>query len=437
MFVVELEWSSSCTTSATLIAFLGLPVTKGAARPGPAYTDRLRVLILNQPFHPDHVATAQYASDLAVELAARGHSVTAIASSRAYDDPSRTFALRETWQGIDIRRVKLPGLGKSSIRARIGDFVAYAFGTVRQLASLPRQDAVIALTTPPLIGAFGAAFTKLRGGRLFYWVMDLNPDQALTAGVFQSGSVLHRLLERMLRFTLREAAALIVLDRFMQRRLETRPESRGKFLVLPPWSLDAQVRFDPSGREDFRREHGLEGKFVIMHSGNHSPCHPLDTILDAARALQGDNRFAFVFAGGGVEHKKVQAAGLTNVLALPYQPVERLSASLSAADLHVVAMGPAYVGILHPCKVYNVLRLGLPILYLGPPESHVVDLAPDGAPWLHSVGPGDVDAAVHIIRTAAARPTAPDPAAMAVCEPFSRARLLHQLIAALESRAAI
>jgi hypothetical protein len=397
----------------------------------------LRVLILNQPFHPDHVATAQYASDLAAELAARGHAVTAIASSRAYDDPSRTFPLREVWQGIDIRRVRLPGLGKSSIRARIGDFTAYAFGTVRQLAALPRQDAVIALTTPPLIGAFGAAFTKLRGGRLFYWVMDLNPDQALTAGVFRSGSLLHRLLEWMLRFTLREAAALIVLDRFMQRRLESRPESHGKFLVLPPWSLDAQVRFDPAGRESFRRQHGLDGKFVIMHSGNHSPCHPLDTILDAARSLQGDSRFAFVFAGGGVEHKKVQAAGLPNVIALPYQPMERLSGSLSAADLHVVAMGPPYVGILHPCKVYNILRLGLPILYLGPTESHVADLAPGGAPWLHPVHPGDVDSAVRVIRAVAGRPTAPDPSAIAVCEPFSRTRLLHQLIDAVESRAAI
>jgi hypothetical protein len=87
--------------------------------------------------------------------------------------------------------------------------------------------------------------------------------------------------------------------------------------------------------------------------------------------------------------------------------------------------------------VYNVLRLGLPILYLGPPESHVMDLAPGEAPWLHSVNPGDVDAAVRIIRTAALRRTASDPSATAVCEPFSRARLLDQLIAAVESRAAI
>jgi hypothetical protein len=401
------------------------------------YTVALRVLILNQPFHPDHVATAQYATDLALELAARGHTVTAIASARAYDDPARTFPLRETYRAIDIRRVRLPGLGKSSVRARIGDFAAYALGTLRHLAALPPQDAVVALTTPPLIGAFGAAFTRLRGGRLHYWVMDLNPDQALTAGVLQPGAPLTRLLEGMLRFTLREAAAVHVLDRFMQQRLETRRESHGKFHVIPPWSLDAQVRFDPAGRDEFRRAHGLAGKFVVMHSGNHSPCHPLDTILEAARRLQGDPRYAFVFAGGGVEHRKVQQHNLPNVLALPYQPVERLSASLSAADLHVVAMGAPFVGILHPCKVYNILRLGLPILYLGPEESHVTDLAPAGAPWLYRVAPGAVEEAVRAVQSASGRETRPDPAEMALCERYSRVRLLGELVAAIEARAAI
>jgi hypothetical protein len=35
---------------------------------------------------------------------------------------------------------------------------------------------------------------------------------------------------------------------------------------------------------------------------------------------------------------------------LPYQPIEKLSASLSAADLHVVVMGDQYVGIVTPAK---------------------------------------------------------------------------------------
>jgi hypothetical protein len=55
--------------------------------------------------------------------------------------------------------------------------------------------------------------------------------------------------------------------------------------------------------------------------------------------------------------------------------MDTLSASLCSADLHLVVMGPPFVGMIHPCKVYNILALGLPFLAIGPKESHLTDLA--------------------------------------------------------------
>ena len=66
---------------------------------------------------------------------------------------------------------------------------------------------------------------------------------------------------------------------------------------------------------------------------------------------------------------------LTNVKSLPYQPLSDLLKSLSAADLHVVVMGDPFVGIVHPCKVYNIMSIGAPTLYIGPTPSHVTDIA--------------------------------------------------------------
>ena len=48
--------------------------------------------------------------------------------------------------------------------------------------------------------------------------------------------------------------------------------------------------------------------------------------------------------------------------------------SLSAADLQVVVLGDPYVGIIHPCKIYNTLTVGAPILYIGPEASHISDI---------------------------------------------------------------
>jgi hypothetical protein len=76
---------------------------------------------------------------------------------------------------------------------------------------------------------------------------------------------------------------------------------------------------------------------------------------------------------------------------LPYQPLDELSSSLSAADLHVVVMGNEFVGIVHPCKVYNIMSVGAPTLYIGPTPSHVTDIASQqqGRFFITTHGDGD------------------------------------------------
>jgi hypothetical protein len=63
-----------------------------------------------------------------------------------------------------------------------------------------------------------------------------------------------------------------------------------------------------------------------------------------------------------------------NVVCLPYQPLNELAASLSAADAHVVVMGEAMLGLVHPCKIYNILAVGAPVIYIGPKPSHVTEI---------------------------------------------------------------
>jgi hypothetical protein len=69
-----------------------------------------------------------------------------------------------------------------------------------------------------------------------------------------------------------------------------------------------------------------------------------------------------------------QISAFKNVLCLPYQPLNQLAASLSAADAHVVVMGEAMLGLVHPCKIYNILAVGAPVIYIGPRPSHVTEI---------------------------------------------------------------
>jgi colanic acid biosynthesis glycosyl transferase WcaI len=360
----------------------------------------MRILLLNQAFYPDVVSTGQHATDLALELVSAGHEVTVVASRRAYDDARVHFKRHEVWRGIHIIRLGIFGLGKSSRWRRAGDFASFSANCLLRILLLPRFDLVIALTSPPLVATLAALLVRLKGSKFVYWVMDLNPDEAIAAGWLSAHSWLGRLLNAFLQFSLRQADRLIVLDRFMAQRLADKGVPAHKLSIIPPWPHDNAVFRDAAGRQAFRREFGLEGKFVVMYSGNHSPCHPLDTVLNAAEHLRSRADVAFCFVGGGTDFRKVRdfaiAHNLSNILAIPYQPLDKLSASLSAADLHLVVMGDPFVGIVHPCKVYNIRQLGIPFLYVGPDPSHVTELSP-AAGFRH----GDVEGVANFLASAA------------------------------------
>lgn len=375
----------------------------------------MRILLLNQCFHPDVASTAQHLSDFGVGLAERGHQVTAIASRRAYDRPEQRFAAREIWQGIDIRRLPATGFGKTALWRRAADFGFFSAVTTLRLLTLPRYDAVVALTSPPLVSYLAAWFCRLRGAKLFYWVMDMNPDEAVAAGWLKPGSVPTRALETMSRFSLRQSHRIIALDRYMKERIVAKGIPSDRVVIIPPWAHDEAVHFDAGGRAKFRAAHGLTDKFVVMYSGNHSPVHPLTTLMETARQLAGDPRFVFCFVGGGSEHPKVKkfAAdnGLKNILCLPYQPLKKLAGSLSAADLHVAVMGDPFVGTIHPCKIYNILTVGAPVLYIGPEPSHLADIlaSMNGSPHTARVAHGDVISAAAQVQRIAALGTRGEP----------------------------
>ena len=391
----------------------------------------MKILLLNQCFYPDVVSTAQHLTDLATALVSRGHDVTVIASDRGYDDPGRRFPRRERWNGIEIIRIPSLALGKSSKWRRALNFGSFLLLCSVRLIALRRYDVVVALTSPPLISFLAALFVKLKGGNFCFWVMDLNPDEAIAAGWLDEHSRTTRLLKRMLNYSFQRATRTIVLDRFMKERVVAKGIDPARIEIVPPWSHDDHVGYSEAGREAFRQRHGLAEKFVVMYSGNHSPCHPLDSLLEAALRLAPRTEVVFCFIGGGSEQVKVREFashhGLNNVKCLPYQPLNELSSSLSAADLHVVVMGDEFVGIVHPCKVYNIMSVGAPVLYIGPEPSHVTDIAASQDGRFSLTRHGDVEGV-----TAAVVEAMQLKERQCVGDAFSKETLLPQFVSLIE-----
>ena len=116
--------------------------------------------------------------------------------------------------------------------------------------------------------------------------------------------------------------------------------------------------------------------------------------------------------------------------------MSELAGSLSAADMHVVVMGEPFVGIVHPCKIYNILLIGVPALYIGPAKSHITEIVSQmsEAGLAYGAMHGDVEAVTrHILAGASGSyrrldERASDPPALA----FSKQAVLPRLIEALQ-----
>jgi glycosyltransferase involved in cell wall biosynthesis len=332
----------------------------------------MRILLLNQFFYPDHSAVAQLAGDLAEDLVAAGHQVTALAAKGGYLGGAPLPA-RETWRGIDILRVGATTFGKRSLPGRLADYATFYLSAAARSLLLPRFDAVIATTAPPLVATLAALLRAARGSRFVYWVQDVYPDLAVQFGVLHQGSPVARCLEALSRATLHRADAVVVLGDAMASRIVGKGVPSERVHVLPNWADGQVVRSIGHDVNPFRREHGLEGKTVVLYSGNMGRGHEMATLLDAIRRLRLEPGLVFAFIGDGARRAEVEAAAreLSCIRLLPYQARDRLHESLSAGDVHVVSQDPGTLGLMEPSKLYGVMAAGRPVLYIGPSASEV------------------------------------------------------------------
>lgn len=356
----------------------------------------MKVLAINQFYAPDLSATSQLLTQLCEDLAALGDEVTVVASRGSYLGGGRLPA-REHLNGVAVLRPWATRLGKRTIAHRVADYGSFWASAVASAVRAQRPDVMLVLSTPPMI-AFGAALVSAkRSVPVVSWVQDVYPEVAVAFGLLSERHPATFPLRAMNRFCHRVMATHVVLADDMAVRLVAQGLSRERIQVVPNWADGSAVH--PVDRADnaFRRQHGLDGRFVAMYSGNIGVGHDVATFAAAARKLAHTD-IEFVFIGEGA--RKAEAIDLTRDLPrvrfLPYQPRERLAESLSAADVHLVSLRDGLEGLLVPSKVYGIMAAGRPIAYLGPPGSEVSRLVEE-----HRIGwsgrPGDGDGLAQVL----------------------------------------
>lgn len=335
-----------------------------------------RVVFLNRFFHPDLSATSQMLSDLAFGLAERGFDVQVITSRLRYDDTAARLPAREVIRGVRVHRIWTSGFGRHNLWGRGIDYLSFYVSALRAcLRTLQPNDVLVAKTDPPMISVIGAIAARWRGAQLVNWLQDLFPEVAAAAGIRSAQGWSGRLLTRIRDWTLRHAAINVAIGQRMRDRLIGRGIDSARIAVVANWADGALIRPVPHAENALRSAWGLQDHFVVGYSGNMGVAHEFDTVLEAAERVRHHDHIRFLFIGGGRHYAYIQRAirerELHNIVLQPYQPRERLSESLSAADLHLISLRPEFDGLIVPSKFYGIAAAGRPCLHIGTIDSEL------------------------------------------------------------------
>jgi glycosyltransferase involved in cell wall biosynthesis len=339
----------------------------------------VRVAIVNLFYPPSLAPSAHLAASLADHRAANGDEVTVITGRGGYLGGTERGPATSRKAGTPtVISLWTPALGKASHARRLGDYVTFLVSAVARLVVMPRQDVVIALTTPPYVLVAAVAHRVLHPRtNVILWSHDVYPDAAEAFGTIRPGGFVSRILRAAARWLMRRVDHVVAADEAMLHRVLNgyAHDGRPGGSVIPNW--EPAARFPPDRRPtpwDGYREAALEDRFIVLHTGNFGVGHGVGGIADAAEILAGD-RVTFLFVGGGVRvpelRAEVERRNLGNVRFHGYVPRAETRGVLAGAGCALISLDDRSLGIMSPSKMHSSLAMGIPILYVGPSGTNV------------------------------------------------------------------
>lgn len=335
----------------------------------------MRILIYSYNYHPEPIGIAPLMTQLAEGLAQRGHEVRVVTGMpnyperKIYPNYRGKFYQTETRNGVIIQRSYIwirpkPGLMTRAILD--GSFVCTSF--IQALRGW--RPALILLTVPPLPVSIPATLLGL-----FYRcpvvlnLQDILPEAAVQVGLLRNKLAI-RVFEALERFAYRQATRISVIADGFVDNLRNKGVPDAKLACIPNWVDVDEIYPMPFETNQFRHEHQLQDKFVVMYSGNIALTQGMATVIRAAATITDIPDIVFVIVGEEKAIANLQKAcdehGATNVKLLTFQPRERLPEMLASANVGLIVQKANVVSFNMPSKTQCLLASGRPIIVSAP-----------------------------------------------------------------------
>ena len=331
----------------------------------------MHLLFLTDNFPPEVNAPASRTFEHCREWVRKGHRVTVITCApnfpkgKVFDGYRNKAFQTETIEGIEVIRVWSYITANEGFVRRILDYLSFMASAIVASPRVRRVDLVIG-TSPQFFTAV-AAYVVSRMKRIPYVfeLRDLWPESIKAVGAMKESFAI-RMLERLEMFLYRKAARIVSVTESFKQVLMRRGIECTKIEVVTNGVDVSQFKPRPKDPE-LTRKLGLEGKFVAGYIGTHGMAHALETLLQAADRLRGQN-FAFIFLGDGARKQALREMAdqmkLDNVVFIDSVPKADVPKYWSLLDVSIIHLRKTELfTTVIPSKLFECMGMGIPVLH--------------------------------------------------------------------------
>ncbi|MEK7479079.1 MAG: glycosyltransferase family 4 protein [Patescibacteria group bacterium] len=317
------------------------------------------ILIITDAYPPELRSSAELMRDLAVAFQKRGHSVSVVTSS------VKSGVAEE--EGIRVIRVKtLPHHDVLFVLKGISWLLMPRLFWRAIVKKITTCDVVI-VHSPPLPLAYTAYKVKKKyGARYILNVQDIFPQNAADLGILKNKPLI-KFFERMERRAYASCDAIVTpSEKHRVYLTEKRKVPKEKISIIPHW-LNIEPFEKAKNTGGFRKQFGLENKFIVFFGGVMGPSQGLDILLRLGARLQESHPdIVFLVCGDGSEKKRLmetkEREGANNVYFENWAPKEEYRDLLKEMDVGLITLTAKNTTPAVPAKLMGYLAAGLPVL---------------------------------------------------------------------------
>lgn len=306
----------------------------------------MRILLLHQYFLEDNDHGGSRWNEITKQWTEEGNDVTVIAGMMHYSSSCKRPEYKGKWfkkkqQGaVNIIRCHVSESYNSNFVGRLWAYFSFVFSSLwAGLFITKGKYDVIIVTSPPLfVGISGYLISLFKRTPFVFEIRDLWPESAIDTGVVTNGLII-KLAYALEAFIYKKATLINVLTpAFRKTLIEKKNVNPDKIIFIPnaaDFTLSDKIveNFDAA---IFRKEHDLEGKFVITYVGAHGVANHLEQIIETGLLLS-DTNVLFLLIGEGMEKERLIALAtqkkVTNVRFLDPVPKAEVFKYILASDM--------------------------------------------------------------------------------------------------------